>query len=109
MGSVTLTTEYGRDTQDAALASFMPLASSFTARNSLYVSDVTQFGINPDIPAELSSWTKQRRKDVNIATARLLYIYNFPRQVRDTWVQLAIKLWKAIISMPSQATTSQSS
>ncbi|KAL6924429.1 hypothetical protein FSST1_001703 [Fusarium sambucinum] len=75
MRSVTLTTEYGRDSQDAALASFMSLVNSFTACNSLYVSYVTQFGINPDILAELSSWTRQRRKDVNIATARLLYIY----------------------------------
>jgi hypothetical protein len=37
--------------------------------------DVTQPGINSDILTELSAWIRQRRKDVNIATTRLLYIY----------------------------------
>ncbi|RGP65164.1 hypothetical protein FSPOR_7554 [Fusarium sporotrichioides] len=40
MGSVTLMTDYQRGTDDAILASFMSLASSFTSRNSLYVSGI---------------------------------------------------------------------
>lgn len=40
MGSVTLTTEYSRGEDYAILASFMSLASSFTARSSRYVSGI---------------------------------------------------------------------
>ena len=142
MGSITLTTEYQRGEDYAILASFMSLASSFTARNAKYVSsipaaqaiirllcidshcttrdlidnamnlamliayfnqtesntvvktwghdwdtdilkmalpttDVTQFGIKPDILSELSSWDKTRRSAATDAIVPVLYTYQF--------------------------------
>jgi hypothetical protein len=39
--------------------------------------DVTQFGINPSILSELSSWDRQRRKAATVATMPLFYLYQF--------------------------------